>query len=85
MTTPLEEAQAMVTAYLQAEAQILLGKEVRIGGSGTDRHFKHEDLPQIRAGRQEWEGRVAALQKAASSAPTFGGRTFSVADFSGSF
>ncbi len=82
MTTPLEDAQAMVSAYLAAETAILLGKEVRIGGSGIDRSFRHEDLPEIRAGRKEWEGRVTALQQTASSTPAFGGRAFSLADFS---
>lgn len=82
MTTPLEDAQAMVAAYTEAEKQILLGKEVRLGGAGTERWFKHEDLPQIRAGRKEWQGVVAGLQHAGAGTPTFGGRTFSVADFS---
>lgn len=82
MTTPLEDAQAMVAAYTQAEAQILLGKEVRIGGAGTDRMFKHEDLAQVRAGRKEWEVRVASLQSTAAGAPTFGGRGYGLANFS---
>lgn len=82
MSTPLEDAQAMVTMYLSAEQQLLAGKEVRLGGPGIDRWHRMEDLEQIRAGRKEWEARVAALQNASSSTPTFGGLTFSAADFS---
>lgn len=84
MTTELEQAQAMVTAYTEAEASILLGKEVRMGGPGLDRWFRHEDLGEIRAGRKEWEARVKSLQNTASGAPTFGGLGYSVADFSDS-
>ena len=43
-TTPLEQAQAMVAAYVAAEQQILLGKEVRMGGPGIDRWLRFEDL-----------------------------------------
>jgi hypothetical protein len=80
--TTLAEAQAMVTAYTTAEQAILMGKEVRLGGAGIDRFLRHEDLAMVRAGRQEWERRVAALQASASSTPTFGGLGYSVADFS---
>ena len=84
MTTELEYAQAMVTAYTQAETAILAGKEVRMGGPGLDRWHRYEDLEQVRAGRKEWEARVKALQSTASSAPQFGGLSYSVADFSDS-
>jgi len=80
--TTLAEAQAMVTAYLSAEQAILQGKEVRLGGAGLDRWLRQEDLDMVRAGRQEWERRVTQLQAVASRAPTFGGLSFSVADFS---
>lgn len=80
--TTLAEAQAMVTAYNAAELAILQGKEVRLGGAGLDRFLRHEDLDMVRTGRQEWERRVAALQAAADSRPTFGGLSYSVADFS---
>lgn len=82
MTTPLEDAQAMVLAYTRCESQILLGKEVRMGGSGTERWWRQEDLDQVRAGRKEWERRVASLQASADGAPTFGGLGYSLADFS---
>lgn len=80
--TTLAEAQSMVSAYLAAEQAILAGKEVRIGGTGVDRFLRHEDLAMVRAGRAEWEKRVAALQASAGYAPTFGGLSYSVADFS---
>lgn len=83
MTTPLEDAQAMVAMYLTAEQQLLAGKEVRLGGAGIDRWHRMEDLEQIRAGRKEWETKVTALQNTASGKPTFGGLSFSVANFSG--
>jgi hypothetical protein len=82
MTTPLEDAQAMVAAYLAAETQILLGKEVRMGGPGLDRWLRFEDMGEVRAGRKEWESRVKALQQTDSAAPTFGGLSYSLADFS---
>lgn len=80
--TALTDAQTMVTAYLAAEAEILLGKEVRMGGPGLDRWLRLEDLGEIRAGRKEWEGRVKALQQTDASTPTFGGLSYSLADFS---
>jgi hypothetical protein len=83
MTTPLEDAQTMVSAYLAAEKQLLLGKEVRMGGPGLDRWLRLEDLPEIRAGRKEWEARATALQASTSATPTFAGLRYSLADFSG--
>lgn len=71
MSTP---ASTMLAAYLQAETDVLLGKEARLG----DRVFRSEDLAEIRAGRQEWERRVAAERDCASGAPTLGGLRFSV-------
>lgn len=84
MTTPLQDAQAMVAAYMKAEAEVLLGKEVRLGGPGIDRWMRMEDLPAIRDGRKEWERKVASLQGADAGTPTFGGLSFSVARFDGS-
>ncbi|WP_082542213.1 hypothetical protein [Rhizobacter sp. Root1238] len=65
----------MLAAYLRAETEVLLGKEARLG----DRVFRSEDLAEIRAGRQEWERRVAAERDRTSGAPTLGGLHFSVA------
>lgn len=80
--TTLAEAQSMVAAYVAAEQAILQGKEVRLGGTGIDRWLRYEDLEMVRKGRQEWERRVTSLQAAASGQPTFGGLSYSVADFS---
>ena len=82
MATELETAQAMVTAYQTAEQQLLLGKEVRMGGPGLDRWLRYEDLGEIRKGRLEWEAKVAKLQGATAGTPTFGGLGYSLSDFS---
>jgi hypothetical protein len=80
--TTLADAQATLAAYLKAETDILAGKEVRFSASGSDRLHRMEDLEQVRAGRQEWERKVAALQAGAARAPTIDGLGYSVADFS---
>jgi hypothetical protein len=72
----------MVAAYLEAEKQILLGKEVRMGGPGIDRWLRFEDMGEVRAGRKEWESRVQSLQRSTDATPTFGGLSYSLADFS---
>jgi len=72
----------MVVAYTTAEKEILLGKEVRIGGPGLDRFLRYEDLDLVRAGRKEWEARVKALSQEGSKTPTFGGLSYGLADFS---
>lgn len=81
--TTLVEAQAMLAKYIEAESAVLEGKTVRMGtgSSGIDRLWTSEDLPAIRAGRQEWEGKIATLQAAADGVPRFGGVRFSVASF----
>lgn len=52
----MTQATDMLAAYLAAETAILQGKDVSFGG----RRQTMEDLPAIRAGRQEWERRVQA-------------------------
>jgi len=81
--TTLAQAQAKLAEYLSAESAILEGKEVRLGvaGGGVDRVWRSEDLGEIRKGRMEWEGRVAALQRGAAGVPSFGGISFSHANF----
>lgn len=57
-------AQQMVDIYLQAEADLLQGgKDVQFNG----RRVVMADLPQIRAGRVEWERRVAAEARSGRS------------------
>lgn len=70
---------AMLAKYMTAEAAILEGKEVRFG----DRTLRMEDLSEVRAGRQEWERRAAAEANLAAGRPTFGGLSFSLANFRG--
>ena len=55
-------AQTMVDRYLEAELAVLEGKEIIFAG----RKQVMADLPQIRAGRLEWERRLAAQQNAAA-------------------
>jgi hypothetical protein len=68
-------ATNMLAAYLAAETSLLLGKEATI----ADRRLRFEDLAEIRAGRIEWESRVAAENSKAAAAPTIGGLKFSLA------
>lgn len=75
-------ATDMLSAYLQAEAAILAGKEFRWSDG---RHLRREDLEEVRKGRQEWEARVSAESAMAAGQPTFGGRSFAVADLSGGY
>jgi hypothetical protein len=90
MSTELESAQGMVTAYLEAERQILAGKEVRLGGPGVDRWLRLEDLDLVRAGRKEWQDKVKSLQAQAAAAAdpatqalkTFGGVRYGLSNFS---
>lgn len=92
MTTPteLEAAQAMLDAYLEAEKQILAGKEVRLGGPGVDRWLRLEDLDLVRDGRKEWESKVRSLKQQAQAAAnpelaaltTFGGTRYGLSNFS---
>jgi hypothetical protein len=70
-------ATDMLAKYLTAEIAILEGKEVKF----ADRVLRQEDLGEVRAGRQEWERKVAAESPAAIAAPKFGGLRFSVARF----
>jgi hypothetical protein len=52
-------AQEMLDKYLQAEADVLAGKDVTFNG----RRVVMSDLPAIVKGRQEWERRVAQAQR----------------------
>lgn len=57
-------AQDMVNAYLKAEVDLLEGgKDVQFNG----RRVVMADLPQIRAGRMEWERRLAAQMRGSRS------------------
>ncbi len=58
----MSNATEMLAKYLAAESALLEGKEVSFG----DRRLRREDLAEIRAGRLEWERRVANEQASAS-------------------
>lgn len=75
----MSTATDMLAKYLAAEQAILEGKEVRLG----DRLLKMEDLPNVIAGRREWEQRVSAESVTTARAPKIGGMTFSLASFNG--
>lgn len=62
------DPQEMLDLYMQAERDVLAGKDVTFGG----RRMVMADLPQIIKGRQEWEQRVAASR---------GGSGYAVAEF----
>lgn len=57
----MTQAESMVQKYLAAEAEVLEGRSVNING----RTHTMESLSEIRAGRQQWERRVAAEQASA--------------------
>lgn len=75
----MSTATDMLAQYLAAEAAVLQGQDVSING----RRLSMADLEQVRAGRKEWEARVAAETAAAAGASTVGGITFSLARLSG--
>jgi hypothetical protein len=51
----MSTATEMLQKYLDAEAALLEGKEVRFG----NRLLTMENLGEIRKGRQEWEQRIS--------------------------
>lgn len=59
----MSAASDMRDLYIAAEAAVLKGQSYRLG----ERMLTLADLEQIRAGRREWEGRVAAENAAAGS------------------
>lgn len=75
----MSTATDMLAEYLAAESAVLKGKEATIG----DRRFRLEDLGAIRAGRKEWEGKVAAEMATSSGAPKIGGLAFKLARLDG--
>ena len=69
----MSEATDMLALYIAAEKAVLEGQSYSIAG----RSMTRADLPEIRAGRREWEAKVRA-----EKAKTQGGSSlYSVADF----
>lgn len=66
----LEDIESMIGLYLQAERDVLAGKQITFQG----RTVSSENLNEIRAGRQEWE-----LRRQQSATPRR--QPFSVARF----
>lgn len=65
-------AQEMLDKYLEAEEAILLGKTTIFMG----RTHTMAELPQIQAGRREWERKVIAQRNAAQGSPGYALATF---------
>jgi len=65
-------AQEMLDKYLEAEEAILLGKTTIFMG----RTHTMAELPQIQAGRREWERKVNAQRNAAQGSPGYSLATF---------
>lgn len=57
----LAQAEAKLTAYLDAETAVLSGQEYTIGS----RRMKRADLAEIRAGVSYWNGKVSELTSGA--------------------
>ncbi|MFA6015889.1 MAG: hypothetical protein WC742_12565 [Gallionellaceae bacterium] len=70
-------ATDMLAKYLAAELAVLEGKDVSFG----DRRLGMVDLPDIRAGRKEWESRVAQESMSTSRVQQIGGLEVKVANF----
>ncbi len=71
----MSTASDMVALYLNAESRVLAGKAVTLAG----RSVSMEDLAEIRAGRKEWERKLAEEQASAAGIKSTG---FAVAAFS---
>lgn len=65
----MTDAQVMLDLYLQAEKDVLAGKNVTFRGETVGM----EDLDSIRSGRKEWERKVAESSR--------NGRPFSLSSF----
>ena len=73
----MSAAAIMVSKYIEAELALLAGKTITFQG----RSMSMENLQEIRAGRREWEERLAQDSRAATCRLSVGGMSFSVASF----
>jgi len=69
----MSAATDMVALYVTAEQKVLSGQSYTIGG----RSLTRANLPEIRAGRKEWEAKV----RGESAGSQGGSSLYSVADF----
>jgi hypothetical protein len=82
LQTQLTVAQNKVAEYMAAETAALEANRVRMTGPDSlDREVEMSSLKQIRDGLTYWSNRCTSLEAQIAGAPTFGGRTFSVASF----
>lgn len=58
------QIEAMIAIYVQAEIDVLQGKSSTVNG----KQMTMEDLGEIRAGRKEWERRLAAIGRSRGGA-----------------
>jgi len=72
MAVTINQAQQILERYITAEQEVLEGRTVSFGG----RTLTMVDLSEIRAGRKEWERKIASLKRAAS-----GGLPYKLASF----
>lgn len=73
MALDLTQARRMLQRYIEAEDAVLDGQSITFNG----RSMTSVDLTKIRAGRQEWERKVKALERSASGC----GAPYSLASF----
>lgn len=74
----MSTASDMVAMYVAAEQAVLKGQSYMISTGTGSRQLTRANLPEIRAGRREWEQRLAAEQAGSQG----GSSLYSVADFS---
>lgn len=63
----IDDVRNMIQRYRDAEMAVLEGKSVTFNGQ----QLTLESLPQIRAGRQEWERRLTAMENRRRGCPGF--------------
>ena len=63
MALTLEQAQARLQAYLDAEEAVLTGQAYRMDMGGSSRQLTRADLSSIQKGISLWEGRVARIAR----------------------
>jgi hypothetical protein len=82
LSAQLAAAQAKVAEYTAADTAALEAQRVRLTSpSGIDRELEIASLAQIRGGITYWSGICSTLEARIAGAGTFGGRTFSSANF----
>lgn len=82
LQSQLAAAQAKLAEYNAAESDALQAQRLRLtSASGMDREEEMASLKQIRDGITYWSGIATSLEARIAGAATFGGGTFSSANF----